>query len=74
VLKVAIADEVASKETLAFQNDTKPVNESVHAVGRNQIPDKFSNSRNTSNYNNLRPPTITYRPEIFTCLLFLWKY
>ncbi|CAB4033550.1 Hypothetical predicted protein, partial [Paramuricea clavata] len=56
VLKVAIADEVASKETLAFQNNTKPVNESVHAVGRNQIPDKFSNSKNTSNSNNLRPP------------------
>ena len=53
VLKVAIADEVASKETLAFQNNTKRVNESVHAVGRNQIPDKFSNSRNTSISNNL---------------------
>ncbi|CAB4033870.1 Transposon Tf2-9 poly, partial [Paramuricea clavata] len=56
VLKVAIAHEVACKETLAFQNNTKPVNESVHTVGRNQIPDKFSNSRNTSNSNNLRPP------------------
>ena len=50
---MAIADEVASKETLAFQNNTKPVNESVHAVGRNQIPDKFSNSRNISNSNYL---------------------
>ena len=59
VLKVAIADEVASKETLTFQNNTKPVNESVHAVGRNQFPDKFSNSRNTSNSNNLRPPLPT---------------
>ncbi|CAB4016540.1 Hypothetical predicted protein, partial [Paramuricea clavata] len=61
VLKVAIADEVASKETLAFQNNTKPVNESVHTVGRNQIPDKFSNSRNTSNSNNLRPPFLPPR-------------
>ena len=67
VLKVAIADEVASKETLAFQNNTKPVNESVHAVGRNQIPDKFSNSRNTSNSNNLRPPLRTAQKFSYAC-------
>ena len=67
VLKVAIADEVASKETLAFQNNTKPVNESVHAVGRNQIPDKFSNSRNTSNSNNLRPPLPTAQKFSYAC-------
>ncbi|CAB4043277.1 uncharacterized protein K02A2.6-like, partial [Paramuricea clavata] len=67
VLKVAIADEAASKETLAFQNNTKPVNESVHAVGRNQIPDKFSNSRNTSNSNNLRPPLPTAQKFSYAC-------
>ena len=67
VLKVAIADEVASKETLAFQNNTKPVNESVHAVGRNKIPDKFSNSRNTSNSNNLRPPLPTAQKFSYAC-------
>ncbi|CAB3978290.1 Retrovirus-related Pol poly from transposon [Paramuricea clavata] len=67
VLKVAIADEVASKETLAFQNNTKPVNESVHTVGRNQIPDKFSNSRNTSNSNNLRPPLPTAQKFSYAC-------
>ena len=67
MLKVAIADEVASKETLAFQNNTKPVNESVHAVGRNQIPDKFSNSRNTSNFNNLRPPLPTAQKFSYAC-------
>ena len=67
VLKVAIADEVASKETLAFQNNTKPVNESVHAVGRNQFPNKFSNSRNTSNSNNLRPPLPTAQKFSYAC-------
>ncbi|CAB3989970.1 Transposon Tf2-9 poly, partial [Paramuricea clavata] len=67
VLKVAIADEVASKETLAFQNNTKSVNESVHTVGRNQIPDKFSNSRNTSNSNNLRPPLPTAQKFSYAC-------
>ena len=45
-LKVAIADKVASKETLEVQNDAKPGDESVHSMG---------NSRNLLNQQNRKP-------------------
>ena len=48
-LKVAIADEVASKETLEVQNDTKPGDESVHSMGNSR------NLRNQQNRNHRYP-------------------
>ena len=41
-LKVAVADEVTSKETLEVQNDPKPDQDSVHSVGKTRNPRSFT--------------------------------
>ena len=57
-LKVAIADEVASKETLEVQNDAKPGDESVHSMG---------NSRNLLNQQNRKPSLPPFQKSSYTC-------
>ena len=57
-LKVAIADEVASKETLEVQNDAKPGDESVHSMG---------NSRNLLNQQNRKPSLPPFQKSSYAC-------
>ena len=57
-LKVAIADEVASKETLEVQNDAKPGDESVHSMG---------NSRNLLNQQNRKPSLPLFQKSSYSC-------
>ena len=57
-LKVAIADEVASKETLEVQNDAKPGDESVHSMG---------NSRNLLNQQNRKPSLPPFQKSSYSC-------
>ena len=57
-LKVAIADEVASKETLEVQNDAKPGDESVHSMG---------NSRNLLNQQNRKPSVPSFQKYSYAC-------
>ena len=57
-LKVAIADEVASKETLEVQNDAKPGDESVHSMG---------NSRNLLNQQNRKPSLPSFQKSSYAC-------
>ncbi len=52
-LKVAIVDEVGSKEILELRSDTtKPVD---ITMGKNRFPENYSNSRNTHNSNKPTP-------------------
>ena len=69
-LKVAVADEVASKETLEVQNDPKPVEDSVHSVGKTRNTRNFSSSKNTVIQYNQKSP-LTTSPKSLLCLLFL---
>ena len=57
-LKVAIADEVASKETLEVQNDAKPGDESVHSMG---------NSRNLLNQQNRKLSLSSFQNSSYAC-------
>ena len=57
-LKVAIADEVASKETLEVQNDAKPGDESVHSMG---------NSSNLLNQQNRKPSLPPFQKSSYSC-------
>ena len=57
-LKVAIADEVASKETLEVQNDAKPGDESLHSMG---------NSRTLLNQQNRKPSLPSFQKSSYAC-------
>ena len=57
-LNVAIADEVASKETLEVQNDAKPGDESVHSMG---------NSRNLLSQQNRKPSLPSFQKYSYAC-------
>ena len=63
-LKVAVADEVASKETLEAQNDPKPVEDSVLSVGKTRNTRNFSSSKNIINQYNQKSPLPTF-PKSF---------
>ena len=66
-LKVAIVNEVASKETLEVQNDAKPGNESMHVMGKSRIPGNISNSRNPLNQHNQKPSPPTFQKSSWAC-------
>ena len=66
-LKVAVADEVASKETLEVQNDPKPDRDSVHSVGKTGNTRYFSSSKNTVNQDNLKSPLPTFPKSFYAC-------
>lgn len=66
-LKIAIADEVASKETLELQNNAKSGEESVYVMRENKGPEKFPNIRNPSNFNKQKPPLPLGPKSPYTC-------
>ena len=57
-LNVAVADEVASKESLEAQNDAKPGDQSVHSMG---------NSRNLLNQQNRKPSLPSFQKYSYAC-------
>ena len=63
-MKVAVADEAASKETLEAQNDPKPVEDSVLSVGKTRNTRNFSSSKNIINQYNQKSPLPTF-PKSF---------
>ena len=66
-LKIAIADEVASKETLKVENDAKPGDESVHSVGKSRNPGNSSYTRNPLNQQNQKPPLPSFPKPHYSC-------
>ena len=67
LINVAIADEVASKETLEVQNNGKPGDESVHLMDKSRIPGNISNSRNPLNQHNQKPSLPTFQKSSYAC-------
>lgn len=71
-LKVAVADEVASKETLQFHQEPRPSNESVNAVGQSKTNDTSSSrgnfqSRGSTNSGTFQTSSPTSRKGSYAC-------